>query len=51
MGQCPYEEKYTDWLTGEPETNPLYTAWHEGFEAHKLDLMMKVKSLEVSMHE
>jgi hypothetical protein len=51
MGQCPYGETYTNWLTGEEEPNPLYNAWHEGFEAHKLDLLTKVKSLEIAMHE
>jgi hypothetical protein len=51
MSQCPYGENYTNWLTGETEANPLYTAWHEGFEAHKLELLTKVKLLETSMRE
>jgi hypothetical protein len=51
MSQCPYGETYTNWLTGETEVNPLYAAWHEGFEAHKLELLAKVKLLETSMRE
>jgi hypothetical protein len=51
MSQAPYPENITNRLTGEIEMNPLYVAWHEGFEVHKLELMAKFKCTEVYMRE
>jgi hypothetical protein len=51
MSQCPYEETNTNRMSGKTETNPIYVAWHEGYEAHKLDLMANVKYIQRSMRE
>jgi len=51
MPQCPYPEMITDWLSGETETNTLYAAWHEGYEAHKLELIVKVQYLEMHISD
>jgi len=46
MPQCPYPEKIIDIGSGKIEQNGLYKAWHEGFEAHKLEIANKVKTLD-----
>jgi hypothetical protein len=51
MTQCPYSETITDWVSGEKESNALYFAWHEGYEAHKLELITKVKFLEMHISD
>ena len=51
MTQCPYGETFTDQVYGKTETNDLYMAWHEGYEAHKLDLMIRVEYIKMSMQE
>jgi hypothetical protein len=38
-------------LNGEPELNPAYLAWHEGFESHKNEVMAKYKCSEVYLKE
>jgi len=45
MPQCPYPEQMEDEVSGEIEQNILYRVWHEGFEAHKLEIVNKVKTL------
>jgi hypothetical protein len=51
MAQCPYSETYKDWLSGETEPNALYLAWHEGYEAHKLELLTTELYLETHISE
>ena len=51
MSRCPYPETFTNPISGKTETNSLYTVWHEGYEAHKLELMDRVQWLEVCMRE
>jgi hypothetical protein len=51
MSQCPYPEMIISDLNGEPELNPAYLAWHQGFETHKLEMMAKFKCSEVYLHE
>ena len=51
MAQCPYPETFTDQASGKTESNSLYLAWHEGYEAHKLELFAKVKFLEMHINE
>ena len=51
MSQCPYPEILTNQASGKTESNRLYIAWHEGFEAHKLELISKVKFLEMQINE
>ncbi len=38
MPQCPYPEDFKDQVSGKTETNRLYLAWHEGYEAHKFEM-------------
>ncbi len=56
MGKCPYEENIKDNCIGAEIPNKLYYAWHEGYEAHKLELAnqsvmvaLLVKELEVEI--
>ena len=38
MVQCPYPETFPDQASGKKESNNLYLAWHEGYEAHKFEM-------------
>jgi hypothetical protein len=51
MNQSPYPEYIMDRLTGEIGMNPLYVAWHEGFETHKLEILTKFNCTGVYMRE
>ena len=51
MTQCPFSETTTDQLSGKTERNDLYAAWHEGYEAHKLDLMLRVEYIKMYLQE
>ena len=51
MTQCLYAETCTDQVSGKTEINDLYAAWHEGYEAHKLDLMIRVEYIKMYMQE
>ncbi len=51
MAQCPYPETFTDRTSGNTELNNLYLAWHEGYEAQKLEMIAKVKFLEMRIKE
>jgi hypothetical protein len=51
MARCPYSENHKDWFSGETEINTLYVAWHEGYEAHKLELINKVTYLEMHISD
>jgi hypothetical protein len=39
MTKCPYPETLLDESSGIIVTNEQYTLWHQGYEAHKLDIM------------
>jgi len=51
MTQCPYQKNYTSRISGKTEVNELYQAWHDGYEAHKLDLMNQFDYIKASTHE
>jgi len=51
MALCPHPENITDRVTGKTETNELYLAWHQGYEAHKLELVTKVRFLEMHISD
>jgi hypothetical protein len=51
MSQCPYNETFTNPISAKTETNTLYMVWREGFAAHKLELMTKVRCIEIYMRE
>jgi hypothetical protein len=51
MGQCPYPETLTNPISGKAEINSLYLAWHEGYEDHKLELLTKVKYIDIYVRE
>jgi hypothetical protein len=51
MGQCPYPETFTNPISGKEELNSLYLAWHAGYEDHKLEVLTKVKYLEIYLRE
>ena len=38
MVQCPYPETFPDQASGKTESNSLYLVWHEGYEAHKIEM-------------
>ena len=38
MSQCPYPETFINPVSGKTESNGLYLAWHEGYEAHKFEM-------------
>ena len=40
MTLCPY-----------PESSDLYEAWHEGYEGHKLEIIGKVKFINIYNNE
>ena len=48
---CPHPETISNPINGETEENPQYLAWHEGFEMHKLEMLMKMKCTEVYLRE
>ena len=45
MPECPYPVNARDEVSGKIIQNSLYRAWHEGFEAHKIELANHVKKL------
>jgi hypothetical protein len=51
MSQCPYPEVIVDPVTDAKEFNIQYILWHEGYEAHKLEVMSKVKYIDRYMSE
>ena len=38
MVQCPYPETFPGQVSGKTESNILYLVWHEGYEAHKIEI-------------
>ena len=39
MTKCPYPEILIDDTSDTPVSNEQYKYWHEGYEAHKLEMM------------
>ena len=39
MSQCPYPETFTNPISNKTESNSLYLVWHEGYEAHKFEIV------------
>ena len=39
MAQCPYSEYVIDKTDNKVYENPLHSAWHQGYEARKLETM------------
>ena len=51
MAICPHPEIITDGVSGNKELNELYLAWHQGYEAHKLEVITKVRFLEMHISD
>ena len=51
MALCPHPEIITDRVSGKTESNELYLAWHQGYEAHKLEIITKVSFLEMHISD
>ena len=51
MAICPHPEIITDGVSGKTELNELYLAWHQGYEAHKLEVITKVRFLELHISD
>ena len=51
MALCPHPEIITDRVSGKTESNELYLAWHQGYEAHKLEVITKVRFLEIHISD
>ena len=46
MSRCPYPQTIIDPVSGVKVTNSKYLLWHEGYEAHKMEIGEQVKFLE-----
>ena len=55
MAQCPYREYVIDETDNGVYENPLHSAWHQGYEARKLETMKgditKQKDLDRKMKQ
>ena len=55
MAQCPYREYAIDETDNKVYENPLHSAWHQGYEARKLETMKgdmtKQKDLDRKMKQ
>ena len=55
MAQCPYSEYDIDETDNKVHENPLHSAWHQGYEARKLETMKgdiaKQKDLDRKMKQ
>ena len=55
MAQCPYSEYVIDETDDKVYENPLYSAWHQGYEVRKLETMKgdiaKQKDLDRKMKQ
>ena len=45
--KCPYSQHIIDECAGIQVPNDRYYAWHEGYEAHKLEVLDLVTSLRL----
>jgi len=46
VSRCPYPQTFIDPVSGVKVTNSQYMVWHEGYEAHKMEIGEQVKFLE-----
>jgi hypothetical protein len=51
MSACPYPQVVNDPTSGKLGLNQQYILWHEGYEAHKLELLTKTKCIDNYMRE
>jgi hypothetical protein len=51
MITCPYAETIIDESSEEEVSNPLYEAWHKGYEAHKIDTMVFKQKIQEKAFE
>ena len=51
MAACPYPETITDQASKMEVSNPKYTVWIEGYEAHKLETNLSPKQLGLQSKE
>ena len=47
MPECPYPETVTVEVSCRKESNSLYGAWREGFEAHKFEMVNQLRKLAI----
>ena len=51
MSRCPYPQTFIDPVSGVKMTNSQYMVWHEGYEAHKMEMVEQAKFMEMYMLE
>ena len=51
MSRCPYPQTFIDPVSGVKVTNSQYMVWHEGYEAHKMEMVEQAKFMEMYMLE
>ena len=49
MSRCPYPQTFIDPVSGVKMTNSQYMVWHEGYEAHKMEIVQQAKFMEMYM--
>ena len=49
MSRCPYPQTFIDPVSGVKMTNSQYMVWHEGYEAHKMEMVEQAKFMEMYM--
>ena len=49
MSRCPYPQTFIDPVSGVKVTNSQYLLWHEGYEAHKMEIVQQAKFMEMYM--
>ena len=42
MSKCPYPELMVDEVSGKLLDNHIYAIWHQGYEAHKLEIFKDI---------
>jgi len=51
VSRCPYPQTLIDPVSGVKVTNSQYLLWHEGYEAHKMEMVEQAKFMEMYMLE
>jgi hypothetical protein len=51
VSRCPYPQTFIDPVSGVKVTNSQYMVWHEGYEAHKMEMVEQAKFMEMYMLE
>jgi hypothetical protein len=49
VSRCPYPQTFIDPVSGVKVTNSRYLLWHEGYEAHKMEMVEQAKFMEMYM--